>query len=181
MAPEFSAGLDNLGMLSKDSRCFSFDHRANGYARGEGFGVLVIKPLHDAIKDGDTIRAVIRSSASNQDGKTPSLTMPGKEAQERLIRDTYKKAALDLRSTRYFEAHGTGKHYISKWFLILSCIKELLLVTLLRLELLGQSSAAIDLQKSHFMCKNQHVSNILHMHYYTNKSLGALLSQMLVI
>ncbi|KAI1144939.1 hypothetical protein F4825DRAFT_467740 [Nemania diffusa] len=107
-SPEFMASMDNLGFLSKDSCCFSFDHRANGYARGEGFGVIVIKPLHRAIDDGDTIRAVIRSSSSNQDGKTPSLTQPSKEAQESLIRFTYKKAGLDLGSTRYFEAHGTG-------------------------------------------------------------------------
>lgn len=100
--------LDNLGMLSKDSRSFSFDHRANGYGRGEGFGVLVIKPLRDAIADCDTIRAVIRSSSSNQDGRTPGLTQPSKEAQERLIRQTYSKAALDMGQTRYFEAHGTG-------------------------------------------------------------------------
>ncbi|KAI0854080.1 hypothetical protein F5Y00DRAFT_250253 [Daldinia vernicosa] len=106
--PEFMATMDNLGFLSKDSRCFSFDHRANGYGRGEGFGVLVIKPLQRALDDGDTIRAVIRSSSSNQDGKTPSLTQPSKEAQESLIRFTYKKAGLDMGSTRYFEAHGTG-------------------------------------------------------------------------
>lgn len=101
--------LDNLGMLSKDSRSFSFDHRANGYGRGEGFGVLVIKPLRNAIADRDTIRAVIRSSYSNQDGRTPGLTQPSKEAQERLIRHTYNKAMLDMGATRYFEAHGTGK------------------------------------------------------------------------
>jgi acyl transferase domain-containing protein len=100
--------LDNLGFLSKESRCFSFDHRANGYARGEGFGVLVIKPLQAAVDGGDTIRAIIRSSSSNQDGKTPGLTQPSKKAQERLIYDTYKKAGLDMHSTRYFEAHGTG-------------------------------------------------------------------------
>jgi acyl transferase domain-containing protein len=100
--------LDNLGFLSKDSRCYSFDNRANGYARGDGFGVLVIKPLADAIRSGDTIRAVIRSSASNQDGKTPGITQPSKESQEQLIRETYQKASLDMGITRYIEAHGTG-------------------------------------------------------------------------
>jgi acyl transferase domain-containing protein len=100
-------------MLSKDSRCFSFDHRANGYARGEGIGVLVIKPLGDAIRDGNTIRAVVRSTSSNQDGKTPGITVPSKEAQMRLILDTYAKAGLSLDETRYFEAHGTGRYLVS--------------------------------------------------------------------
>lgn len=108
--PEFGMALDNLGMLGPDSRCYSFDHRANGYARGEGFGVLVIKPLDAALRDGDTVRAVIRSSCSNQDGKTPGVTQPSREAQERLIIDTYAKAGLDLGVTRYFEAHGTGEY-----------------------------------------------------------------------
>ena len=103
--------LDNLGMLSKDSKSFSFDHRANGYGRGEGVGVLVIKPIADAIRDKNTIRAVIRSTCSNQDGKTPGITVPSKEAQRRLILNTYAKAGLTLNQTRYFEAHGTGKYY----------------------------------------------------------------------
>lgn len=97
-----------MGFLSTDSRCFSFDHRANGYARGEGFGVLVIKLLSDAVRDGDTIRAVVRSTGSNQDGRTPGITQPSKDSQERLIRDTYAKAGLSLNRTTFFEAHGTG-------------------------------------------------------------------------
>lgn len=100
--------MDNLGLLSKDSRCQSFDERGNGYARGEGVGVVVIKPLADALRDGDTIRSVIRASASNQDGKTPGITQPSSEMQAQLIRDTYHKAGLDMAATRYFEAHGTG-------------------------------------------------------------------------
>lgn len=97
-----------MNFLSPDSRCFSFDDRANGYGRGEGFGVVILKSLSDALKDGDTIRAVIRSAGSNQDGRTPGLTQPSSEAQERLINETYEKAGLSLRSTRYIEAHGTG-------------------------------------------------------------------------
>ncbi|PLN79543.1 hypothetical protein BDW42DRAFT_172734 [Aspergillus taichungensis] len=108
IAPEMTIGLDNLGLLSRDSRSYSFDEHANGYARGEGIGALVIKPLKDAVSDGDTIRAVIRSSSSNQDGKTPGILQPSKEAQMRLIQDTYQKAGLDMADTRYFEAHGTG-------------------------------------------------------------------------
>jgi acyl transferase domain-containing protein len=93
---------------SPDSKCYSFDHRANGYARGEGFGSLIIKRLSKAIRDVDTIRAVVRGTGINQDGRTPGITLPSRAAQETLIRDTYKKAGLDLAQTRYFEAHGTG-------------------------------------------------------------------------
>ena len=65
--------LTNLNFLSPDSKCHSFDHRANGYSRGEGFGVVIIKPLKNALRDGDTIRAVIRATGANQDGRTPGL------------------------------------------------------------------------------------------------------------
>ncbi|GKZ24448.1 type I Iterative Polyketide synthase (PKS) [Aspergillus brasiliensis] len=100
--------LMNMSFNSPDGRCFSFDIRANGYGRGEGVGVLVVKRLEDAVRDGDIIRAVIRSTGSNQDGHTPGLTQPSKESQARLILDTYKKAGLDRLETRFFEAHGTG-------------------------------------------------------------------------
>ena len=97
-----------MGFLSRDSRCYSFDHRANGYARGEGFGVVILKRLTQAIRDGDVIRALIRSTSSNSDGRTPGITQPSKDSQSRLIRETYTKAGLNPRLTRYFEAHGTG-------------------------------------------------------------------------
>ena len=100
--------LANMNFLSPDSRCYSFDHRANGYARGEGFCVLILKRLADAIEDGDSIRAIIRSTGSNSDGCTPGITKPSRDAQERLIKETYEKAGIDLRATRFFEAHGTG-------------------------------------------------------------------------
>ena len=102
------SGLTDLNFLSPDSKCYSFDHRANGYSRGEGIGVVVIKPLSKALQDNDTIRAVIRATGSNQDGRTPGITQPSSKAQERLIRETYDAAGLDLSATRYFEAHGTG-------------------------------------------------------------------------
>jgi len=94
--------------MSKDSVCYSFDERASGYARGEGFGVVVLKRLSQAIADGDTIRGVVRSTGCGQDGNTPSITSPSQTAQERLIRETYARAGLSLDDTRYFEAHGTG-------------------------------------------------------------------------
>ncbi|KAI0804310.1 hypothetical protein GGR55DRAFT_691161 [Xylaria sp. FL0064] len=100
--------LSNLGFLSPNSKCYSFDHRADGYARGEGVIALVLKPLRDAVANGDMIRAVIRSTGTNQDGRTPSLTQPSPEAQEDLIRRVYKKANLNFDVTRYVEAHGTG-------------------------------------------------------------------------
>jgi acyl transferase domain-containing protein len=100
--------LTGLGFLSKDGICYSFDHRANGYSRGEGFGILVLKRVSDAIRDGDTIRAVIRGTASNQDGKTPGITQPTKDAQVAAIKQAYSVAGLNPSLTRYFEAHGTG-------------------------------------------------------------------------
>lgn len=100
--------MSNLNLLSPDSRSWSFDSRANGYARGEGFGAVIIKRLKDAIANNDTIRAVIRSTGLNQDGRTPGITVPNGEAQRELILKTYEKANLDRGSTRYFEAHGIG-------------------------------------------------------------------------
>ena len=100
--------MSNLGFLSPEGKCYSFDHRANGYSRGEGVGVVIIKPLSDAIRDGNCIRAVIRATGSNQDGRTPGITQPSGSAQEQLIRNTYRKANLNMAATRYFEAHGTG-------------------------------------------------------------------------
>lgn len=87
---------------------YAFDSRANGYGRGEGVSAIVIKPLCDAVRDGDPIRAVIRETALNQDGKTPTLTSPSQEAQEQLIWSCYQKAGLNPLDTTYVEAHGTG-------------------------------------------------------------------------
>ncbi|KAK4203182.1 polyketide synthase [Triangularia verruculosa] len=108
LSPEWSLYMSNMNFLSPDSRCYSFDHRANGYARGEGVIVLVLKRLSDAIRDRDTIRAVIRGTGSNQDGHTPALPQPSQSAQETLIRQVYKSASLGFEATRYVEAHGTG-------------------------------------------------------------------------
>lgn len=99
--------LNNMGFLSPDSLCYSFDERANGYARGEGVIVVLLKRLPDAIRDGDTIRAVIRGTDTNQDGHTPGITMPSASSQEALIRKVYKTNGLSFDQTRYIEAHGT--------------------------------------------------------------------------
>lgn len=108
LTPESSILMSDLGFLSPDGLSYSFDHRANGYARGEGVISLVLKSVGDAIRDGNVIRSVIRSTGTNQDGKSPVITQPAAESQEALIREVYSRAGLDLSSTRYFEAHGTG-------------------------------------------------------------------------
>src|SRR5262245_11033510 len=96
-----------MSFLSPDGRCFSFDHRANGYARGEGVAVIVLKPLSRALQDNDTIRALIRSVSANQDGHTKGgLTKPSAEMQAQLITETYQKAGISMAETRFFEAHG---------------------------------------------------------------------------
>jgi acyl transferase domain-containing protein len=106
--PDTLHGLSNLGLLSPDNQSYSFDVRANGYARGEGIGVLVLKRLSDAIANNDCIRAVIRGSGSNQDGYTPNITQPNGKAHAELMRRTYARAGLSLAETRFVESHGTG-------------------------------------------------------------------------
>jgi acyl transferase domain-containing protein len=108
VSPDNMHALTNLNMLSPDGQCYSFDHRGNGYSRGEGFGVLVLKRVSDAVRDGNTIRGIIRNSGCNQGGKTPSITLPSPRQQLALIREVYEKADLSLEPTRFFEAHGTG-------------------------------------------------------------------------
>ena len=108
MVPEMWMPMTNLGFSGPDGKCYSFDEKANGYAQGEGIGALVLKRLDDAIRDGDTVRAVIRSTYTNQDGRTPGITQPIKEAQIAAIRHAYDIANLSVTNTRFFEAHGTG-------------------------------------------------------------------------
>ena len=96
------------GMLSPDGRCQAFDARANGFVRAEGVGVVVLKPLSDAFKDGDLIYSVIRATAVNQDGRTSGLTMPSREAQARLVREACLRGGVAPGEIQYVEAHGTG-------------------------------------------------------------------------
>lgn len=107
--PELSTLLDGLGFLSPDSRCQAFDKKANGYARGEGVVALFVKPLREALRNGDVIRAVVRATGSNQDGRTSGLTQPSAKAQESLIRHVYAIAGLDYDETAYVEAHGKSQ------------------------------------------------------------------------
>ncbi|KAL8660772.1 MAG: hypothetical protein Q9202_006239 [Teloschistes flavicans] len=106
--PESMCSMSDLSFLSPDGISYAFDHRANGYSRGEGLGIVLLKPLFRALDAGDTIRAVVRATGSNQDGRTPGITQPSTAAQITCIRDTYKHAGLTPRLTRFFEAHGTG-------------------------------------------------------------------------
>ncbi|EFX05061.1 polyketide synthase [Grosmannia clavigera kw1407] len=106
--PDTFKVIGSLGMLSPDGRCFAFDARANGYGRGEGVATIVIKRLSDALANNDPIRAVIRETALNQDGKTDTITTPSSTAHIELMRECYLRAGLDPRGTQYFEAHGTG-------------------------------------------------------------------------
>ncbi|GKT79195.1 beta-ketoacyl synthase domain-containing protein [Colletotrichum tofieldiae] len=108
LSPEMTLKLDAAGVLGPDGKSYSFDHRANGYSRGEGFGAVVLKRVSDAIRDGDVIRAVIRNSSTNQDGRSPGITQPTKAGQVALIRHVYSRANLDPSLTRFAEAHGTG-------------------------------------------------------------------------
>ncbi|MFZ4850711.1 MAG: SDR family NAD(P)-dependent oxidoreductase, partial [Caldilinea sp.] len=98
----------NGGMLSEDARCKTFDAAANGYVRGEGAGLVVLKRLADARQDGDRILAVIRGSAINQDGPSGGLTVPNGPSQERVIRRALADAGLHPSEVGYIEAHGTG-------------------------------------------------------------------------
>jgi acyl-CoA synthetase (AMP-forming)/AMP-acid ligase II/3-oxoacyl-(acyl-carrier-protein) synthase/acyl carrier protein len=105
---ELSTALARAGMLSPDGHCKAFDAAANGYVRGEGAGIVVLKRLGDASNDGDKIFAVIRGSAVNQDGRSNGLTSPNGPAQQAAIRDALRDAGVAAREVGYVEAHGTG-------------------------------------------------------------------------
>ncbi|KAJ5652583.1 polyketide synthase, partial [Penicillium longicatenatum] len=109
LSPDSTMLEGHATMLSPDSTSYSFDHRANGFSRGEGTATVIIKRLTDAIRDGDTIRAVVRSTGSNNNGHASvGIMQPSEESQVDLIRHTYEKASLDMAKTRFCEAHGTG-------------------------------------------------------------------------
>jgi len=97
------------GALSPEASVKAFDAKADGYCRAEAINAIYIKKLNDAIRDGNSIRAVIRGPASNCDGKTPGMSNPSSEAHEALIRKTYEGAGItDYSKTAMVECHGTG-------------------------------------------------------------------------
>ncbi len=98
----------SMGMLSPDGRCKAFDASANGFVRAEGVGVVLLKPLASALRDGDRIYAVIRATAVNQDGRTSGMTVPSYESQRALTARACHEAGVDPHHVAYAEAHGTG-------------------------------------------------------------------------
>ena len=108
VSPASIVATSRARMLSADGRCKTFDAAANGYARSEGCGILVLKRLSDAERDGDPICAIITGSAVNQDGASSGLTVPNGGAQQRLIAATLARAGVEGRDVDYLEAHGTG-------------------------------------------------------------------------
>jgi acyl transferase domain-containing protein len=108
LAPYPFLGFCRASMLSHRGRCFAFDERADGYVRGEGGGAIILKPLQQAIADGDRIRAVILGTGVNSDGRTIGLSLPSEAAQSALIRTVYARAGVTPDDLAFFEMHGTG-------------------------------------------------------------------------
>ncbi|MBV9493621.1 MAG: SDR family NAD(P)-dependent oxidoreductase, partial [Acidobacteria bacterium] len=106
--PEMHIRTAQAGMLSRDGKCYTFDDRADGFVPGEGVGVMLLKRLSDAERDGDNVQAIIRGWGVNQDGKTNGITAPNPESQTRLERDVYDKFGIDPAQIQLIEAHGTG-------------------------------------------------------------------------
>ncbi|KJS64700.1 MAG: hypothetical protein JL50_19400 [Peptococcaceae bacterium BICA1-7] len=108
LSPRNFLAAGRLGMLSPDGRCKTFDRSANGFVKGEGVGVLLLKSAGRAIEDGDHIYAVIKATAVNHGGKASSLTAPNPDAQADLIAGAYNRAGIDPETVSYIETHGTG-------------------------------------------------------------------------
>ena len=108
LSPEFTLSFSQAGMLSNDGRCKTFDKNANGYVRGEGVGIVILKPLSKAEADGDHIYATIRATVENHGGKANSLTSPNPNAQRDLLINAYRSAEINPQNISYIEAHGSG-------------------------------------------------------------------------
>ncbi|HEY9088383.1 MAG TPA: beta-ketoacyl synthase N-terminal-like domain-containing protein [Anaerolineaceae bacterium] len=108
LTPEANINFSKNGMMALDGRCKTFDARADGYVRGEGCAMILLKRLSDAVADGDRIIAVVRGSAINQDGRSGGLTAPSGPAQEAVIRAALRDAQVEPHQVSYVEAHGTG-------------------------------------------------------------------------
>jgi acyl transferase domain-containing protein/enoyl-CoA hydratase/carnithine racemase/acyl carrier protein len=108
VGPDMQIKTAQAGMLSTDGRCYTFDQRANGFVPGEAVGVVVLKRLADARRDGDPIVGVIEGWGINQDGKTNGITAPNPESQTRLQQEVYERFQIDPAGITLVEAHGTG-------------------------------------------------------------------------
>jgi phthiocerol/phenolphthiocerol synthesis type-I polyketide synthase A len=108
LTPLNSVATSRWGMLAPDGRCKTFDADANGYVRSEGCGLVVLKRLGDALRDGDSVLAVVRGSAVNQDGPSSGQTVPSGPAQQAVLRAALAAARLGPSEVDYIEAHGTG-------------------------------------------------------------------------
>ena len=108
LTAEYPILMSKGHFLARDGHCKSFDAKADGYSRGEGCGIVLLKRLDAALRDGDHIHAVVRGTGINQDGRTDGITVPSADAQETLIRHVYAAAGVPLDKVGYVEAHGTG-------------------------------------------------------------------------
>ncbi|WP_255330929.1 MULTISPECIES: type I polyketide synthase, partial [unclassified Serratia (in: enterobacteria)] len=108
LTPRMFIGFDHLGGLASDGRCKTFSAEADGTGWAEGCGVVVLKRMSDALRDGDRILAILRGSAVNHDGHTPGLTVPSGSAQEAVIRAALQQAGVRPADVDYVECHGTG-------------------------------------------------------------------------
>jgi acyl transferase domain-containing protein len=108
IAPELTIAFSHARMMAADGRCKTFDAAADGYVRGEGCGVIVLKRFADALRDGDPVLALIRGSAVNQDGRSNGLTAPNGLAQQAVMRAALVGAEVAPNQLGYIEAHGTG-------------------------------------------------------------------------
>lgn len=108
LRPEYPMGMCKGQFLSRDGECKSFDERGDGYGRGEGAGIVLLKPLADAVQAGDQVLATVIATGSNQDGRTPGISMPSGDAQQALIAEVCERYQVDPATVSYVECHGTG-------------------------------------------------------------------------
>lgn len=108
LRPETFVMMCKGGFLAADGRCKSFSAAADGYGRGEGAGMVLLRPLDDAVRDGDRIYAVVEATGSNQDGRTPAITVPNGDSQAALARSVCRRSGIGPHELTYVEAHGTG-------------------------------------------------------------------------
>ncbi|KAL8335898.1 hypothetical protein RB598_009873 [Gaeumannomyces tritici] len=109
LAPGMTQAMSEQGVLSPEGSCKTFSADADGYGRGEAVSALYIKPLDAALRDGNPVRAIIKQTATNADGKTQGVSMPSTESHEALIRKAYELAGIDdFSKTTFVECHGTG-------------------------------------------------------------------------